>query len=93
MQTTKDNGTQYIALVIVVLAVALAMFAFAMGRNDPTTRTIVLTTITGLVTGLLGLGAGLLNGGGGRPQSQNHEPATTFRPTTSTTNQEQGERP
>jgi hypothetical protein len=84
--TTQEGntGTQYIALAIVVLAALLAMFAFAMGRNDPTTRTIVLTTITGLVSGLLGLGAGLLTGGNSHRETSTPGPAQLTQTSTTT---------
>lgn len=65
MQLTTREGssrTDSIAAMLLVLAVATAMVAFALGRNDPSVRTAVLLCVTNLVTALTSIAATLLVG-------------------------------
>ena len=62
--TTKEGAsrTDLIAFALLVMAVATAMVAFALGRNDPSVRTAVLLCVTNLVTALSSIAATLLVG-------------------------------
>ena len=57
--TSRTDG---IAFHLLIMAVATAMLAFALGRNDPTVRTAVLLCVTNLVTALTSIAATLLVG-------------------------------
>ncbi len=62
--TTREGSsrTDLIAFQLLIIAVATAMLAFALGKNDPTVRTAVLLCITNLVTALTSIAATLLVG-------------------------------
>ncbi len=62
--TTKEGAsrTDSIAAMLLGLAVATALVAFALGRNDPSVRTAVLLCVTNLVTALSSIAATLLVG-------------------------------
>ena len=62
--TTKEGSsrTDSIAAVLLIVAVATALLAFALGRNDPSVRTAVLLCVTNLVTALSSIAATLLVG-------------------------------
>ena len=65
MQLTTREGssrTDSIALFLLVMAVATALLAFALGRNDPSVRTAVLLCVTNSVTALTSIAATLLVG-------------------------------
>ena len=57
-----SSRTDTIAFGLLVIAVATAMVAFGLGRNDPTVRTAVLLCVTNLVTALTSIAATLLVG-------------------------------
>lgn len=64
MQINKpEPNIQMIALVIVLLAVFVACFAFVVGRSDAEVRQPIVLAMVSLISGLLGLGGGILTSG------------------------------
>lgn len=61
---TKEGSsrTDTIAFGLLLVAVATAMLAFAVGRSDPSVRTAVLLCVTNQVTALTSIAATLLVG-------------------------------
>lgn len=64
MQVNKPQADiQVIALIIVLLSVFVACFAFYVGRGDPETKQPIVLAMVSLISGLLGLGGGILTSG------------------------------
>lgn len=92
MQVNKpyEPNIQIIALVVVLLSVFVACFAFVVGRNDPEIRQPIILAMVSLISGLLGLGGGILTSGTKGTQSSSLPtgdipPGTMMNSTQSTT--------